>query len=79
MRGQRIKASRLVLTVVLWSCVLTAAPASAQAPEGEMRWALLFLYVWPSGIGPRVQEAGLMLINPYPWSAPYEDVRLKKP
>jgi peptide/nickel transport system substrate-binding protein len=41
--------------------------------------APLFLYVWPSGIGPRVQESGLMLINPYPWSAPYEDVRLKKP
>jgi peptide/nickel transport system substrate-binding protein len=41
--------------------------------------APLFLYVWPSGIGPRVQEAGLMSINPYPWSAPYEDVCLKKP
>jgi ABC-type transport system substrate-binding protein len=41
--------------------------------------APLFLYVWPSGIGPRVQEPALWLINPYPWSAPYEDVRLKKP
>jgi peptide/nickel transport system substrate-binding protein len=40
--------------------------------------APLFLYVWPSGIGPRVEEASLMAINPYPWSAPYEDVRLKK-
>ncbi len=35
-------------------------------------------YHWPSGIGPRVEEAGLMLINPYPWSAPLEDIRLKK-
>ena len=41
--------------------------------------APLFVYVWPSGIGPRVAEPGLLLINPYPWSAPYEDVRLKKP
>jgi hypothetical protein len=24
-----------------------------------------------------VAEAGLMLIDPYPWSAPLEDVRLK--
>ena len=39
----------------------------------------LFEYFWPSGIGPRVEEAGLMLINPYPWSAPLEEVRLKKP
>jgi peptide/nickel transport system substrate-binding protein len=40
--------------------------------------APLFLYVWPSGLGPRVEEAALMAINPYPWSAPYEDVRVKK-
>jgi peptide/nickel transport system substrate-binding protein len=37
----------------------------------------IWLYVWPSGIGPRVEEPALMLINPYPWSAPLEDVRLK--
>jgi peptide/nickel transport system substrate-binding protein len=34
-------------------------------------------YIWPSGVGPRVEEPGLLLINPYPWSAPLEDVRLK--
>lgn len=34
-------------------------------------------YVWPSGVGQRVAEPGLLLINPYPWSAPLEDVRLK--
>ena len=34
-------------------------------------------YIWPSGIGPRVEEPALMLINPYPWSAPLEEVRLK--
>jgi len=37
----------------------------------------IYQYVWPSGIGPRVAEPGLMLINPYPWSAPLEEVRLK--
>ena len=37
----------------------------------------IWLYFWPSGIGPRVEEPALMLINPYPWSAPLEDVRLK--
>src|SRR5262245_42062887 len=34
-------------------------------------------YIWPSGVGPRVAEPALMSINPYPWSAPLEDVRLK--
>jgi peptide/nickel transport system substrate-binding protein len=41
-------------------------------------FAPIFLFVWPSGIGPRVEEAGLWLIKPYPWAAPYEEVRLKK-
>ena len=44
----------------------------------RVRYAPIFEYVWPSGIGPRVAEPALMLINPYPWSAPYEEVRLKK-
>jgi hypothetical protein len=35
-------------------------------------------YIWPSGVGPRVAEPALMLIDPYPWSAPLEEVRLKK-
>jgi peptide/nickel transport system substrate-binding protein len=30
-----------------------------------------------SGIGPRVEDAGFGLIGGYPYSAPYEDVRLK--
>ena len=29
-------------------------------------------------IGPRVEEPALMLINPFPWAAPLEDVRLKQ-
>jgi peptide/nickel transport system substrate-binding protein len=39
----------------------------------------LFLFVWPSGVGPRVEEPGLWLIKPYPWAAPLEEVRLKQP
>jgi hypothetical protein len=34
--------------------------------------------VWPSGVGPRVAEPALMLIDPYQWAAPYEEIRLKK-
>jgi peptide/nickel transport system substrate-binding protein len=44
----------------------------------RVRYGPIFEYVWPSGIGPRVAEPALMLIDPYPWSAPLEDVRLKK-
>ena len=31
-----------------------------------------------AAIGPRVAEPALMMIDPYPWSAPLEEVRLKK-
>jgi peptide/nickel transport system substrate-binding protein len=44
----------------------------------RVRIAPIYEYIWPSGLGPRVAEPALMLINPYPWSAPLEDVRLKK-
>ncbi len=43
------------------------------------RFAPIFDYFWPSGLGPRVEEASLMKIDPFPWSAPLEDVRLKRP
>src|SRR5262249_19107400 len=45
-----------------------------QAGRGGAR----FPYVLASGVGPRVAEPALMLIDPYPWSAPLEEVRLKK-
>ena len=45
----------------------------------RVRYGPIFEYMWPSGVGPRVAEPALMLINPYPWSAPLEEVRLKKP
>ena len=44
----------------------------------RVRFGPIYDYVWPSGVGPRVEEAALMKIDPYPWSAPLEDVRLKK-
>jgi peptide/nickel transport system substrate-binding protein len=44
----------------------------------RVRYAPIYQYTWPSGVGPRVEEPALMLINPYPWSAPLEEVRLKK-
>jgi peptide/nickel transport system substrate-binding protein len=50
-----------------------------QLVHERVRFAPVFDYYWPSGIGPRVAEPALMLINPYPWSAPLEEVRLKKP
>ena len=41
----------------------------------------MFLPLWPlsvlTGYGPRVAETGLGLIADYPWSAPYEEVKLK--
>src|SRR5215831_12556689 len=43
----------------------------------RVRFAPIFDYIWPSGVGPRVAEPALMLINPYPWSAPLEEVRLR--
>jgi peptide/nickel transport system substrate-binding protein len=44
----------------------------------RVAFAPIYDYVWPSGVGPKVGEAALMKIDPYPWSAPYEDITLKK-
>ncbi len=49
-----------------------------QTLHERVRFGPIFEYIWPSGIGPRVEEPALMLINPYPWSAPLEEVRLKR-
>jgi ABC-type transport system substrate-binding protein len=48
-----------------------------QVLHDRVRFGPIWDYIWPSGIGPRVAEPALMLINPYPWSAPLEEVRLK--
>jgi peptide/nickel transport system substrate-binding protein len=44
----------------------------------RVRYAPIYEYIWPSGVGPRVAEPALMLIDPYPWSAPLEEVRVKR-
>ena len=49
-----------------------------QLMHERVMFAPIWLYIWPSGIGPRVEDPALMSINPYPWSAPLEDVRLKQ-
>ena len=45
----------------------------------RVRYGPIFDYIWPSAIGPRVAEPALLMIDPYPWSAPLEEVRLKRP
>jgi len=46
----------------------------------ERTWfAPIWEYFWPSGLGPRVEEVSLMKIDSFPWAAPLEDVRLKRP
>src|SRR2546426_7349374 len=47
---------------------------AADAPAGQMTWALLAVL---QGVGPRVAESEFGRIADYPWSAPYEDVKLK--
>jgi peptide/nickel transport system substrate-binding protein len=49
-----------------------------QVLHERVRFGPIMDYVWPSAVGPRVEEPALMLINPSPWSAPLEEVRLKK-
>ena len=44
----------------------------------RVRLPSIFEYIWLSAIGPRVKESALMLIDPYPWPAPLEDVKLRK-
>ncbi len=45
----------------------------------RVRYAAIYDYYWPSGVGPRIENAALMMIDPYPWAAPVEELRLKKP
>jgi len=44
----------------------------------RVRFAAIYDYYWPSGVGPRIENPALMLIDPYPWAAPVEELRLKK-
>jgi hypothetical protein len=56
----------------------SARRPALQLLHERVRFGPIWEYNWPSGIGPRVAEPALMLINPDPWSAPLEEVRLKK-
>lgn len=44
----------------------------------KMIFAPLWEPVLLSGVGPKVEESGLGLLSGYPYSLPYEDVKLKK-
>jgi peptide/nickel transport system substrate-binding protein len=44
----------------------------------RVRFGPIYDFIWPSGVSAKVTEPALMLIDPYPWSAPLEDVRIKK-
>jgi peptide/nickel transport system substrate-binding protein len=44
----------------------------------RVRFAMIFEYVWPSGVAARVAEPALLQTDPSPWAAPYEELRLKK-
>ncbi|OLD38221.1 MAG: hypothetical protein AUI57_07835 [Candidatus Rokubacteria bacterium 13_1_40CM_2_68_8] len=44
----------------------------------RVRFAPIWEYIWPSGIGARVGDPAFLKIDPYPWSAPLEDVSLRK-
>src|SRR5881409_1149477 len=48
-----------------------------------LRDKVIFAPIWENGfirgVGPRVEEPALTLIPAFPYSAPYEDVRLKRP
>ncbi len=57
---------------------LTLTSMLQQLVHERVRLGPIYEYIWPSGIGPRVAEPAFLMINPYPWSAPLEEVRLKK-
>jgi ABC-type transport system substrate-binding protein len=45
--------------------------------NGDLFTAEDVKFSFSSAVGPRVAEPAPMLIDPYPWSAPLEEVRLK--
>ena len=55
--------------------------AQLQKIQQLMHDKAMFAPIWQnavlSGVGPRVAESGIGLITEYPFSAPYEDVKLK--
>ena len=69
---------RLVFKVVPEPTTRAAMLRSSRHSTSAVRFGPIFEFLWPSGIGPRVEEPARMLIKPYPWSAPLEEVQLKR-
>jgi len=65
----------ILLLVVPLLVGLAPAPVAAQA---QMTCAVHEELGFLNAIGPRVEESGLGLIALHPYSAPYEDLKLKK-
>jgi len=67
--------------------LLKPMPSGPTSPSLAESWSAspdglaLFAPIWENGfiraVGPRVEEPALTLIPSFPYSAPYEDVRLK--
>jgi len=45
----------------------------------QARFVPIYQQAQINGVGPRVDDSGATLIKGYPYFAPYEDLRLKKP
>jgi hypothetical protein len=73
----------IVVGAILFACfVFAALPARAADPiQKLLHDRTVFGPIWENGfirgVGPRVEEPALALIPFYPYSAPYEDLRLK--
>ena len=71
----------------LWAmhdALVKTMPGKAMAPSLAESWTVSpdgktydFTATCGRGVGPRVAEPALLLIDPYPWAAPYEELRLK--
>jgi hypothetical protein len=71
----------LMATGLLGLCALMPASPDA-APEGHMAWGVMLGPViepaFLNGVGPRPAVDGLGLIANHAYSAPYEDLSLKR-
>jgi len=48
-------------------------------PHEQARFVPIYQQAQINGVSPRVDDSGATLIKGYPYFAPYEDLRLKKP
>ncbi len=69
----RVEAEARAFSIGGCCCTRSSSPL-----HERVRFGPIWEYIWPSGLGPRVAEPALMVINPFPCSAPLEDVRLKE-